>query len=59
MMGMVLAGLLGILGMTPSYGEYQVGDSVNNFTLLNWDGQPVSLYEQDERIVLLAFWSYY
>ena len=46
-------------GVTNSYAEYVVGDTVGDFTLPNWNGQLVSLYEQDGKIVLLDFWSFY
>jgi hypothetical protein len=48
--------LFGIMGSLPSWAVYQVGDSVSNFTLQNWNGQWISLFDYSDRIVLLDFW---
>ena len=49
MIGMVAA---------PVGAVYQVGDYVANFTLPDAQGTNVSLYDYQDRIVLLAFWFY-
>ena len=56
--GLIVA-LLTLGGITNSHAEYVVGDTVGDFTLLNWNEQPISLYEQEGKIVLLEFWSFY
>jgi hypothetical protein len=41
---------------TSAWSQYQVGDPVDDFTLLNSQGQPVSLSDYPEQIVFLSFW---
>lgn len=43
-------------GLSSALGYYQVGDSVGNFTLTNWNGQQISLYDYSDRFVFLNFW---
>jgi cytochrome oxidase Cu insertion factor (SCO1/SenC/PrrC family) len=57
-MGLVLLSMLlvGLIAVPPAMAVYRVGDHVNDFTLPNHQGQDVSLYNYQDRIVLLAFW---
>jgi hypothetical protein len=50
--------LSGIFNVSPLRAAYQVGDTVADFTLQNWNGQWMSLYGQTGRIVVLHFWFY-
>jgi len=57
------AALLGCLSLfflaaSPAGAVYQVGDHVSDFTLPDGQGNMVSLYDYQDRIVLLAFWFY-
>jgi len=56
----VLFGCLSLLVLTasPAGAVYQVGDHVSDFTLPDGHGNMVSLYNYQDRIVLLAFWFY-
>lgn len=56
--GIVFLLMFGMTGALPSWAEYQVGDTVSNFTLQNWNGQWVSLYDYSNRIVIVDFWFY-
>jgi len=58
LLGDVTVGIMALSGLNLSWGAYQVGDHVNNFTLQNWNGASVSLYNYSDRIVLLNFWFY-
>ena len=40
----------------PVHALYQIGDHVANFTLPNANGQNISLYDYQDRIVLMPFW---
>ena len=42
----------------PANAVYQIGDHVNNFTLPNQFNEQVSLYDYQDRIVVMAFWFY-
>jgi cytochrome oxidase Cu insertion factor (SCO1/SenC/PrrC family) len=53
---LVGVGLATIGGLSSVLGYYQVGDSVGNFTLTNWNGQQISLYDYTDRFVFLNFW---
>jgi len=48
--------LLGLGLAGPASALYLVGDHVNDFTLPNAYGNNVSLYNYQDRIVVLAFW---
>ncbi len=48
--------MFGMFWSLPSWAEYHVGDHVSDFTLQNWNGQWVSLYDYSDRIVILDFW---
>lgn len=39
-----------------SYGEYQIGDHVEDFELPDSQGNTVHLYDYSDMIVLLAWW---
>lgn len=41
---------------TVAWGQYQVGDPVDDFTLLNAQGQPVSLSDFPNQIIFMTFW---
>lgn len=45
-----------LLLIIPSFAEYQVGDHVVDFTLPDTSGNPVSLYDYSDRIVIMPFW---
>lgn len=36
---------------------YQVGDSIADFTLTDTDGNPVSLYDYNGKVIFLNFWT--
>jgi cytochrome oxidase Cu insertion factor (SCO1/SenC/PrrC family) len=59
-MGLVLLSMLlfGLVAVPPAMAVYRVGDHVNDFTLPDTHGNMVSLYDYQDRIVLLAFWFY-
>ena len=52
--------ILTILALFASFGiasaEYAIGDTVANFTLPDSGGNPVSLFDYADRIVLIEFW---
>jgi len=54
----IMVGILALSGFNLTWGAYQVGDHVSNFTLTNWNGASISLYNYSDRIVLLNFWFY-
>ncbi len=39
-----------------SYGEYQIGDHVEDFELPDSQGNRVSLYDYADRIVIMPWW---
>jgi len=51
-----IASLLVLSVAGPAIAEYHVGDPVADFTLPNAYGTNVSLYDYQDRIVVLAFW---
>ena len=55
-MGIVLVIMFGMFGSLPLWAEYQVGEHVSDFTLQNWNGQWISLYDYSDRIVIIDFW---
>lgn len=40
-----------------AFARYIVGDTVANFTLPDSGGNPVSLYDYSDNIVLIYFWA--
>ncbi len=53
--GLIL--LILILGIvSPLLATYQVGDLVSNFTLNDHQGDPVSLYDYPDAVIVLDFW---
>jgi hypothetical protein len=50
--GLLLAGLAAV----PAEAAYQVGDPIANFTLNDAYGNPVSLYDFQDTVILLNFW---
>ena len=56
--GVVFFLMFGVVWALPSWAVYQVGDTVSNFTLQNWNGQWISLFDYSDRIVILDFWYY-
>ncbi len=46
-----------IFSATMASAAYQVGDRVNDFTLNDADGNPVSLSDFDGLAVVINFWS--
>lgn len=47
-----------VLGSAAVQGRYQVGDVVDDFTLDDVDGNPVSLYDFQGMVIFINFWSY-
>ena len=43
--------------ISPLLATYQVGDLVDNFTLNDDQGNPVSLYDFTDAVIVLDFWS--
>jgi len=41
----------------PAVAQYQVGEHVDDFTLPDHNNRPVNLYDYQDRIVVLGFWS--
>ena len=54
--GVISLFMFGMIGALPLWAVYQVGDTVSNFTLQNWNGQWHSLYDYSDRIVIIDFW---
>ncbi len=54
----IFALLMICLLLAPAYAQppYFVGDHVDDFTLLDSDGNPVSLSDFPNRIIMMAFW---
>ena len=52
----VLVFSLSLILVNSVFAEYQIGQHVNNFTLPDAYGNSVSLYDYQDRIVILAFW---
>jgi len=46
-----------LIGVLQSQARYQVGDLVADFTLPDSQGNPVSLYDYSDEIVVIYFWS--
>jgi peroxiredoxin len=46
-----------MLAAAPASAAYQVGDHVADFTLNNASGVPVSLYDFQDTVILLNFWT--
>ena len=42
--------------VSSAFAEYQIGQHVNNFTLPDAFGNSVSLYDYQDRIVIVSFW---
>jgi len=53
---LMVLGLITIAGVTPARAFYQVGDSVSNFSLINWNGDTLSLYDYSGKFIFLNFW---
>lgn len=56
MKNLMLAVVLICLLAPPLFSQYQVGDPVNDFTLLDSQGNSVSLSDYPDRIMFLTFW---
>ena len=52
----VLVFSLCLILVSSVFAEYQIGQHVNNFTLPDAYGNQVSLYDYQDRIVILTFW---
>ncbi len=54
-----LCGLL-VLGLAaaPAEAAYQVGDTVGDFTLMDSNGTPVSLFDYQGKVVWITFWRF-
>ena len=54
------AALLAVLALMLAAGHasaaYQVGDSISDFTLYDADGNAVSLYDYQGKVVFINFW---
>jgi cytochrome oxidase Cu insertion factor (SCO1/SenC/PrrC family) len=54
----VLAGcLLCLVTLTPAFANYQVGDTVADFTLPDAYGNPVSFSDFEGMVVVVNFWT--
>ncbi len=49
--------ILILIPVIASAQRYAVGDTVSNFTLPDSGGNPVSLYDYSNEIVLIYFWA--
>ncbi len=47
---------LDLILVSSAFAEYQIGEHVNDFTLPDAYGNPVSLYDYQDQIVILTFW---
>jgi len=47
--------MLAIVGA--AHAQYQVGDPIADFTLNDADGVPVSLFNYDNHVIWLVFWT--
>lgn len=45
-----------ILLLPAAFARYEIGDTVNDFTLNDAYGNPVSLYDYEGKVVLINFW---
>ena len=52
----ITLGMITATGIAPTWAYFHVGDTVTNFTLTNWNGQPISLFDYSDRFVFLNFW---
>ena len=49
--------LTAVFVAAPVEAQYQVGDPVGDFTLNDPEGMPVSLYDYEDTVILLNFWT--
>ena len=47
-----------VLAAAPGEAQYQVGDTVGDFTLNDAYGTPVSLYDYQGQVVWVTFWRF-
>jgi len=50
--------MLAMLAVAPAQAQYQVGDTVADFTLNDAYGTPVSLFDYQGQVVLMNFWRF-
>jgi hypothetical protein len=50
--------LVTVIVAVPAQAQYQVGDSVTDFTLNDAFGTPVSLFDYQGQVVWLDFWRF-
>ncbi len=56
---LALCGLMAaVLVAAPAQAQYQVGDTVADFTLNDSNGTPVSLFDYKNRVVWLDLWRF-
>ena len=56
---LALCGLMAaVLAAAPAQAQYQVGDTVADFTLNDSTGTPVSLFDYTNRVVWLDLWRF-
>lgn len=53
----ILTALTALLIAGTAFGAYQVGDHINDFTLLDADGNSVSLYDFHGKVIFINFWA--
>jgi peroxiredoxin len=49
--------LTAVLIAGTAFGAYQVGDSIDDFTLFDADGNSVSLYGFHGKVIFINFWA--
>ena len=50
--------MLAVAVAAPAQAQYQVGDTVGDFTLNDSTGTPVSLFDYQGQVVLMNFWRF-
>ena len=56
---LALCGLMAaVLAAAPAQAQYQVGDTVGDFTLNDASGTPVSLFDYQGKVVWVTFWRF-
>jgi len=55
---LALCGLMAaVMTAAPVQAQYHVGDAIDDFTLNDSNGTPVSLYDFQDTVIFLNFWS--
>ena len=48
--------LICMLSIGSTFGAYQVGDHINDFSLFDSDGNQVNLYDFNGKVIFINFW---